>query len=136
MDDYDNGGQKSFQYHNSDISFSPNIVQAAALNFTPIKNGEISLLEKYVGRQYLDNTSKISRSLHPFYLQDVRMSYSIFKKIFKETTLVFQANNIFNKKYEPNGYTFSYYSGGRLATENFYFPMAGTNFMAAVNLKF
>jgi iron complex outermembrane receptor protein len=69
-------------------------------------------------------------------LEDIRVSYSILKKIFKETTLVVQVNNIFNKKYEPNGYTFSYYSGGSLATENYYFPMAGTNFMASVNIKF
>lgn len=135
VDDYDNGGQKSFQYHNTDISFSPNVIEGATLNFVPVKNGEISLIEKYVGRQYLDNTSKVSRSLHSFYTQDVRVSYSILKKIFKETTIALQVNNIFNKKYEPNGYTFSYYYGGSLATENFYFPMAGTNFMATINFK-
>ena len=51
-------------------------------------------------------------------------------------------NNILNHLYEPNGYTFSYYlpgeaAGGReLITENYYYPMAGTNFMAGVNIKF
>ncbi len=136
VDDYDNGGQKSFRYHNTDISFSPTVIQSGILNLVPVKNGEISLIEKYVGRQYLDNTSKISRSLHPFYTQDVKFTYSILKKIFKETTLVFQASNIFDKKYEPNGYTFSYYYGGSLTTENFYFPMAGRNFITAINIKF
>ena len=135
VDDYDNGGQKNFQYNNTDISFSPNIIAGATLNFIPVKNGEVSLLSKYVGKQFLDNTSKISRSLNPFYVQDVRLSYRLHNKIPKEINLVLQVNNIFNKKYEPNGYTFSYFYSGSFTTENFYFPMAGTNFMAALNIK-
>ncbi len=135
IDDYDNGGQKTFQYNNTDISFSPNIIAGATLNFLPVKNGEISLLSKYVGREFLDNTSKISRSLNPFYIQDARVSYTLNKKIPKEINFIFQVNNIFNKKYEPNGYTFSYFYSGSLTTENYYFPMAGTNFMAGINIK-
>ena len=136
VDDYDNGGQKTFQYHNTDISFSPNIIAGATVNFLPVKNAEISLLSKYVGREFLDNTSKVSRSLDPFFIQDARVSYKISNRIPKEVTFVFQVNNIFNKKYEPNGYTFSYFYSGSFTTENYYFPMAGTNFMAAVTIKF
>ncbi|HEV8079737.1 MAG TPA: TonB-dependent receptor [Chitinophagaceae bacterium] len=135
VDDYDNGGQKLFEYHNTDISFSPDIVTGATLNFIPFKNGEVSLLTKYVGRQFLDNTSQVSRSLDAFYIQDARVSYTINNKIPKEMNFIFQVNNTFNKKYEPNGYTFSYFYLGKLATENYYFPMAGINFMAAINVK-
>ena len=53
----------------------------------------------------------------------------------KEANIILQANNIFNKKYEPNGYTFSYFSGGELITQNYYFPMATRNFMVGVNLR-
>ena len=136
IDDYDNGGQKTFQYHNTDISFSPNIVAGATVNFIPVRNTEFSLISKYVGREFLDNTSKVSRSLDAFYVQDARATFKINNKIAKEINLVFQVNNIFNKKYEPNGYTFSYYYSGSFTTENYYFPMAGTNFMAAINIKF
>ena len=136
VDDYDNGGQQTFQYQNSDISFSPNVVAGATVNFIPLRNAEFSLLAKYVGREFLDNTSKISRSLDPFYVQDARAGFKINNKIAKEINFVLQVNNIFNKKYEPNGYTFSYFYSGNFTTENFYFPMAGTNFMAAINIKF
>ena len=68
VDDYDIGNQKSFVYHATDISFSPNHIGSAALNFIPLKNSEISLISKYVDRQYLDNTSNKSRSLRPYYL--------------------------------------------------------------------
>ena len=63
------------------------------------------------------------------------MIYTIRTKPIGETNLVFQLNNVFNKKYEPNGYTYSYYYGDALTTEKFLFPMAGINFMLAVNIK-
>ena len=135
IDDYDNGGTKTNFYKKSDISFSPAIVGGGSINIIPVKNGEISLISKYTGRQYLDNTSQKSRSLNAYYLQDVRLSYLCRSiKFLKATTFIVQLNNVFNKKYEANGYTFSYYSGG-LTTENFYFPMAPFNCMVGVNIK-
>lgn len=136
LDDYDNGGQQTKFYSKTDIAYSPSVIAGGSINFVPVKNGEISLISKYVGRQYLDNTSQRSRSLNPYYLQDIRLSYLITHKIFKETNLILQLNNVFDKKYEPNGYSFSYIYGGDLTTENFYFPMAGFNFMLGINLKF
>jgi len=136
LDDYDNGGQQTKFYPKTDISFSPAVVGGAGINFIPVKNAEINLISKYVGRQYLDNTSQRSRSLDPYYVQDIRMSYLLKSKICKEANLILQVNNVFNKKYEPNGYSFSYIYGGELTTENYYFPMAGTNFMLGVNLRF
>jgi len=134
-DDYDSGGQKSFQYHNTNISFSPGQIGSAIVSLIPMENGEVSLISKYVSKQYLDNTSNTSRALRPYYLEDVRLSYKLKTKFLKEVNFVFQINNVFNKLYEPNGYTYSYFSTGSLVTENYYFPMAGTNFIAAINLK-
>jgi len=133
--DYDNNTQKSFFYKHSDISLSPDIVGAASLDFTPLPNYTITLPAKYVSKQYLDNSQKEDRSLRSYYVQDLRMSYTLKPQPFKAIDLIFQLNNVFNRKYEPNGYTYSYYYGGSLITENFYFPMAGTNFMLAVNIK-
>jgi len=136
LDDYDNGGQQTKFYGKTDISFSPSVVGGGSINFILVKNAELSLISKYVGRQYLDNTSQKSRSLASYYLQDIRLSYLIEHKIFKETNIILQLNNVFNTKYEPNGYSFSYIYGGELTTENYYFPMAGFNFMLGLNLRF
>ncbi|HKG70201.1 MAG TPA: TonB-dependent receptor, partial [Segetibacter sp.] len=62
LDDYDNGGQIFIHHKNTDISFSPSVISGATVNLLPVKNGEISLLSKYVSRQYLDNTEDINRS--------------------------------------------------------------------------
>jgi len=136
IDDYDNGGQKINSYSSPDIVLSPAIIGAAAISFIPVKNFELSLLSKYVSKQYLDNTQNENRKLNPFYVQDARAIYTLSKAFLKEANIILQVNNIFNKKYEPNGYTYNYIYGGELIVNNYYFPMAGTNFMVAVNLKF
>ena len=133
-DDYDNGGQVSHAYKTTTIAFSPAVVGAASLNFTPVKNLTLSLPAKYVSKVYLDNAQQESRKLPGYYVQNLRTVYTLHIPG-RETNLIFQLNNVFNKRYTPNGYTYSYVYGGQLVTENFVFPMAGTNFMFAINIK-
>ncbi len=135
IDDYDTGKQLEVNHKKSDISFSPSIVGGATLNILPFTNTTISLTSKYVGRQYLDNTQDKNRSLNPYYVQDASLNYVLKNKLFKEWRIIGQVNNVFNKMYAPNGYTFSYVSNGAQTSENFYYPMAGTNFMLGVNIK-
>ena len=136
VDDYDNGGQKETFFETTPLSFSPATIAGVTLNFIPLKNGEISLLNKYVSRQYLDNTGSEARSIDPFFVTDLRLNYAFRFKKLKELNLTFQLNNVLNKLYETNGYTYSYIYGAQTITENFYYPMAGRNFMAGINLKF
>nr|WP_294904781.1 TonB-dependent receptor plug domain-containing protein [uncultured Lacibacter sp.] len=135
VDDYDNGGQKENKFASSPLSFSPSVVAAASLNFIPVKNAEISFLNKYVSRQYLDNTGNNARSINPFFVTDLRLNYQLHFKPLKEVNLSFQVNNLFDRLYETNGYTFSYIYGTNTITENYYYPMAGTNFMAGIHIK-
>ncbi|MBI5371734.1 MAG: TonB-dependent receptor [Sphingobacteriales bacterium] len=135
IDDYDNGGQKTNHYPSADIALSPAITGSSTLNFGPFSNTVISLISKYVSRQYLDNTSNETRSLDPFFVQDLRITHTIKNKWLKEMNIIGQLNNAFNTTYEPNGYTFSYIYGGQQTTENYYFPMAGINFMIGVNIR-
>jgi len=144
IDDYSTDGapQSTVTYSDTDIAFSPNIIGAANIDFRPIKNMEISLLSKYVDEQYLDNSQRADRKLEAYFVNDLRVKYSIQPIFVKEIEFSLLVNNLFNHLYEPNGYTFSYYlpaetdSGRELTTENYYYPMAGTNFMAGVNIKF
>ena len=57
-------------------------------------------------------------------------------KLFQNLMLIAQVSNVFNTRYEPNGYTFSYYYTNKLITENYYFPMAGTNWNIGLNVRF
>ena len=134
IDDYDNGGQITNQYKKSTLLLSPSLVAGSIINLIPFKDGEINLINKYVSKQYLDNTEKNSRSLNSYYIQDIKLSYRLKCKILKEVRLIGQLNNIFNKRYESNGYTFSYVYG-ELTTENYYFPMAPINGILGVNIS-
>lgn len=135
LDDYDNGGQKSRSYASPDIAFSPAVVGSATFNVLPFKRTELSLLNKFVSKQYLDNTGQENRKLNGFCVNDLRGIYTIPGKKLKEVRIIAQLNNLLNVKYEPNGYSFSYIYGGETVTENFYFPMAGRNYMIALNLR-
>jgi iron complex outermembrane receptor protein len=135
IDDYDAGGQRTRLYDESSLSFSPAVVGGATVTLFPYKQLEVALISKYVSKQYLDNTANDSRKLDPFFTQDIRAQYSLTGKRLKSITLIGQVFNALNTAYEPNGYTFSYYSENKLSTENFYFPMAGTNWMIGVNVK-
>lgn len=135
IDDYDLGGQKQNHYSNTDISFSPATVASVSISFVPVENGEISFISKYVGQQYLDNTSDKGRILPSYYVQNARLSYTFSKRMLKEVRLFFQVNNLFDKMYVSNGYTYNYISDGDLVVENFYFPMAPINVMGGVNIR-
>jgi iron complex outermembrane receptor protein len=135
IDDYDNGGQKNNFYKKTDIALSPSVVAGSNITFIPVVNGEINIISKYVSKQYLDNTGNEKRKLDAFFVNDLRFAYKISRKVFREINIFFQLNNVFNVKYEPNGYTYSYIYGGNTITENFYFPMAGTNIMTGINIK-
>ena len=135
VDNWDTGDQNPFAHQNTDIAFSPSVVAGMTLSWNPINNLEISLLNKYVGKEYLDNAQSENRKLNPFFLQDIRFAYTIKKCLFSEWNLIAQVNNLYNKKYEPNGYTYNYIYNKTFTTENGYYPMAGTNFLLGINIK-
>jgi iron complex outermembrane recepter protein len=142
IDDYDNGGQILNTYKETNITFSPSVIAGGTATFEPLKKQLkeqqffIDLIGKYVGRQYLDNTTNRDRSLDPYGLCNVRLRYIAKVPIVKELGISLALNNVLNKKYEANGYTYSYQSDNVLTTENYYFPQAGINFLLGVSLRF
>jgi iron complex outermembrane receptor protein len=135
IDDYDNGGQKTNTYRQTDLALSPGIIAAATLSFFPTADIELSLPAKYVGTSFLDNDQSDQKKINGYYVQQLRLVYTPKIKSLKATTIAFQLNNLFNKEYEANGYTYGYYSGGKLVNENFLFPQAGRNFMLSLNIR-
>lgn len=136
IDDYDDGTQQIIQHSNTDISFSPAIVSMLSLGIKPVKNIYISLDSKYVGLQYLDNTQNDARSLKAYFNEDVRIAYNPHIHFLSACTIVLQINNVLNHIYESNGATYPYIYDTKLVNDNYYYPMAGTNFLLGLNIKF
>ena len=133
---YDTYEEEAIQHSNTDLAFSPNIVVAGGIVYEPIKGLEFTIIEKYVGDQFLDNTSNETRKLDAYFFTNFDVRYSIKTSLFEEIVLGVQVNNVFDHLYENNGYTWGYLAGGQRTDENFYYPQAGRNFMGRVTLRF
>ncbi|AKD58081.1 TonB-dependent receptor [Spirosoma radiotolerans] len=136
LDNFDNGQQESRKYGQTDISFSPNVIAGSQLLFTPAKGLELGLLSKYVGKQYLDNTSNENRKLNSYFTNDIRLIYTLKTKFAQEIAFTLLFNNVLNELYESNGYTYAYISEGKVTADNGYYPQAGRNFLAGVRIRF
>jgi iron complex outermembrane recepter protein len=135
-ENWDYVGQKEIQHSNTDLALSPNIIASLSLNYEPIKNLNINVLSKYVGKQFLDNTSNIDRMLNEYYITNISINYSLKTKLIKEINFGILVNNVFNYLYENNGYTWGYIADGTRISENFYFPQAGINCLGRVSINF
>ncbi len=137
VDNYDDneGKQLATNYERTNLAFSPAMVYNATLSAKPVKQLEVNLTTKYVGRQYLDNSSRKDRSLDAYAIQDLQFNYTFLPKGMKSIELMTQINNIWSKLYAPNGYTYSYIYGSELVKNNYYYPMAERNFMIGLNIN-
>lgn len=111
---------------NTQISFSPDIIANLVVKFSPDKNFQFSLLNQYVGKQYLDNSEDPNLQLNDYFLTDFNAQYQ-FKIKNNDIALKLLVNNIFNRKYVNNG---AVWDG-----EPYYFSQAGTNFMFGISWK-
>ncbi|GAB3582833.1 TonB-dependent receptor [Hymenobacter daeguensis] len=121
----------------SAISYSPAVVSAYTLEGQPLKGLRAALLFKTVSRQYLDNSENASRSIDPYQTLDFRLRYTLHPSFMKEIELGLLVNNVLNREYVANGYTYSYIgASGHQETFNWFFPQATRNYLASVGLKF
>jgi iron complex outermembrane receptor protein len=128
--DYDTYDQAIIHHTNTDIAFSPSVIYGSTLTYTA-GAFEGSILRKYVGKQYLDNTSDDARSLAAYNTHDIRLKYTLKKG----PVFTLLLNNVLNEMYSSNGYTYSYRFGGATTTENFYYPQAGFNFLLGCHFE-
>ncbi len=127
----------------TNIAYSPNVVAGNRFTFMPFTYFQISLYSKFVGEQYMANIDAEGSKLGSYFVNDLNVSYEFKPKtIFKSILVSALVNNIFNLKYESNGYFFTYdddFSNPPVITTiegaGFY-PQAGINFLAGVTFKF
>jgi iron complex outermembrane receptor protein len=135
-EDWDWDGQIEQHLGNTPISFSPSVVLGNDFTFTPLKDFNISLITKFVSKQYLDNSGDDTYCLRPYSYSNLRLSYTFHFKCLKDLELFFHINNLFNAKYESNAWVYRYYYEGAECYMDGYFPQATINFMGGVRLKF
>ena len=125
---------------NTDIAFSPSVVAASIIGIKVWSNDKNSInfehAAKFVGKQYLDNTSNDERSLPSYLVNDFVVRWSPESERGLSVSLF--ANNIFNEMYSANGWTYSYLYGGvdAMVTENYVYPQAGRHGFINIEYRF
>jgi len=119
----------SEDYGTTDIAYSPSFIVGNILIYSPLDNLHVSWLQKFVGKQFMNNIELSAAKLPDYFVTDLNIAYEIKpKSVFDSITITGLANNILDRKYVSNGYMWDVYP--------YYYPQAGINFLAGLTLKF
>ncbi len=160
IDNWDTGTQETVVHRNTDLAFSPSVVGHAVLSWevwqerkrTEGKQLTCSLATKYVGKQYLDNTSNEAASIDPYTYTDLNVRY-VWRpsRLRGEIALTLAVRNLFDSLYETNGWVYRYISAaydarpddpyarwehGNQYNLSGYYPQAPRNLLANISIKF
>jgi len=141
VDDWDSGEQLTFTYNETPIAFSPDWIAGSELGFTcwnkPDRGrADLTLVTKYVGEQYLDNSSSDARKLDAYLVNDLRLNASL-EKLFgiPQVDVNLTIRNIFNELYENNGWSYSFVEGGTRQEFVGLYPQAPRNVLVGVVVR-
>lgn len=123
------------------IAFSPSVLFNNAFNFH-WRGLDASLQSHYVSRQFLSNAQSREQMLDAYFVSDLNLVYSFGSVLgLRELRLGLSVYNIFNEKYENNGYAGAGYTVGENGEKTIYryagyAAQAPTNVLATVTVKF
>lgn len=161
IDNWDTWGQDTIVYENTNLAFSPRLIGGSELSFTLWEKQsdsdkkkvsgriDLSLISKYVGEQYLDNTVGTNndrdtltktdikyRKLDPYFVNDVRLTCHLKVSGFSEIDISFMVRNIIDEMYSSNGWVYKYSTGGIYSQMSGFYPQAGRNYLIGVTFRF
>ncbi len=151
IDSWDTGGQEEVIYTNTDLAFSPSIIWASQLTYNFEDNFSLDFITKYVGEQFIDNSSSNDRKLDDYLVNNLRVTYDLKSKIFNYARISLQINNLFDEEYVSNAWIYRFVSDGYDPSEDDhyvtqgsdggynmagYFPEATRNYLVGLTLGF
>ncbi|MCB0781382.1 MAG: TonB-dependent receptor, partial [Flavobacteriales bacterium] len=138
---WDTGEQLTFTYEGTPIAFSPDWIAGSELGFTVWNKADrgradLTLVTKYVGEQYLDNSGSNARKLDAYLVNDLRLNLSLTALTsLAHIDLIVTVRNIFNELYENNGWSYSFVEGGTRQEFVGLYPQAPRNVLAGVVVR-
>ncbi|MCK0161466.1 TonB-dependent receptor [Allomuricauda sp. F6463D] len=128
---------------NTHIAYSPQLIAGNIISYQPNANFQVSLLSKFVGKQYMGNVDSESSVLDSYTQTDFNVQYTINTNSFvKSIVLSGLVNNVFDADIVSNGYFYTYDDNwsnpGSVTTiegAGFY-PQAGINFLLGATVNF
>lgn len=132
--------QTAVEKGNTTIAMSPSFIGNSVIEFN-LKGFSAQFTSQYVSRQYLDNFENKEDSLDPYFVSHLNLAYTFKLPHVKAITVGCTVYNIFNEKYETNGYSQTYAlvsadGSYKLSSDPRFYPMAGTNVLAHLTFSF
>lgn len=127
------------EHGNTPIAFSPDFILNNRFSFKH-KGFEAALQSQYVSKQYMSNAKQAEQTLDAYFVSNLNLAYTFQLPHVKSVTVGFTIYNLFNEKYENNGYAGSGYTlkDGKPERYNYagYAAQAGTNVMGNLSIRF
>ena len=127
------------EHGNTPIAFSPDFILNNRFSFSH-KGFEAALQSQYVSKQYMSNAKQAEQTLDAYFVSNLNLAYTFQLRHVKSVTVGFTIYNLFNEKYENNGYAGSGYTlkDGKPERYNYagYAAQAGTNVMGNLSIRF
>ena len=122
------------------LAYSPKTIANLGVDFHH-KGFEAILTTKYVSKQYFTNYENPDMQLDAYCVSDLNLGYTFKTKSTKSVRFGLLINNVFDTRYEGNGYGWSdgYIdeNGKEQVTHHaFYFPQAPINVLSNITVKF
>ena len=121
----------------SDLAFSPNVIGAGILTYSPIPNLSVMLTGKYVGKQFFDNLSTPENRLDAYFVSDLSVYYEFpLKRAGQKIYVQGAVNNLFNKDYISNAWVdVTHFTNGTSEVYRGFFPQAPIYFTIKLGIK-
>lgn len=144
VDTYDNDtdwnpeSQTAVFYKKSNLTLSPEIIGMAMVTVNPIKTMSLSLTGKYVGKQYMDNSSADIAKIPGYFTAGFNAAQSFILKNHSRLQLSFYVDNLFNNKYYSYGWMYRaiFNNGAPDYLEQGVYPQAEIHFTAKIAYTF
>ncbi len=128
---------------NTQIAYSPDLIAGNTITYAPSEKLNISLLSKYVGKQYMGNIDSKISMLQAYSQSDLNLQYLWEVKGFiRSITITALVNNIFDQDIISNGYFYTFDDDfseqGTVTTVEGtgFYPQAGINFLLGTSVRF
>lgn len=126
-------------YKSTPIAFSPDFILNN--NFTFMWKGlTASIQSQYVSKQYMSNVKSDDQALDAYFVSNLHLAYTFKVPSLKSVQVGLSIYNLFNEKYENNGYAGAYYSvvDGQNVVSRYagYAAQAPTNVMGSIAINF
>ena len=151
IDNWDTWRQEKVEHENTDLAFSPSVIWASQFNLKLSERMDIDFISKYVGEQFIDNTSSEDRKLNDYLTNNLRVTYNIKNTWFDIAKLTLQVNNLLGNEYVSNAWVYRFISNywdprgsdpyvNKDAEKGYnmaaYFPEATRNYLLSLTLGF